>query len=90
MSVTVVIPPLLLHLVNDNRIIEVNGSTVGDCLHDLIKRFPGTKKLLLDEKGKLRDYLDVFINGESSYPEELSRAVHRGDRLHIVNILAGG
>lgn len=90
MSVKIVISPFLMHLINGARRVDVTGNTVGECLNELMKRFPGTEKLLLDENGKLLGYIDVYINGQSSYPEELTKAVHEGDELYIMNVIVGG
>ncbi len=70
--------------------VNVNGGTVGDCLSDLVKRFPRLEAKLFSENGKLQSYLGVYVNGESAYPDELARKVTNGDELHIINIIAGG
>jgi molybdopterin converting factor small subunit len=90
MNVKIVIPPLLIHLVDNNKIVYVKGKTVGECLDALIKQYPQIKKLLLDESGKVQSYIDVYVNGESSYPEELDKAVNEGDELCIISVIAGG
>lgn len=90
MSVTVNIDPALQHLTNDQHAVEVNGVTVGQCLEHLVKQFPALGHWLIDPQGKLHDSVDVFINQESSFPEELSKAVKDGDELHIVAIISGG
>ena len=90
MSVKINIPQFLQHLANDVKTADVNGSTVGECLNDLVKRFPQFEELLFDKNGKLLKYVDVYINEESTYPEELAKPVNDGDELYIMNIIAGG
>ena len=90
MSVKVNIHPTLHYLTNDTDIAEVSGSTVGECLNDLIKQFPDIKPGLFDKKGKLLNYADIYVNLESAYPEDLAKPVKDGDEIHIVLILAGG
>ncbi len=90
MSVEIRIPQFLQPVADEVRVADVNGSTVGDCLSDLVKRFPRLEAKLFDDNGKLHGYLDVYINGESAYPEELARPVAEGDELHIINIIVGG
>jgi len=90
MSVEINIPQFLQPVADEVKVADVNGSTVGDCLSDLVKKFPRLEEKLFGENGKLHGYLDVFINGESAYPEELARPVSQGDELHIVNIIVGG
>ena len=90
MSVKVNIHPTLHYLTNDTDIAEVNGGTVGECLNDLVQQFPDIKQGLFDKQGKLLNYVDIYVNLESAFPEELAKPVRDGDELHIVLILAGG
>jgi len=89
-SVAINIPQFLQHLAGDVKVADVNGRTVGECLNDLAKQFPQLEARLFGKDGKLLKYLDVYINGESAYPEELAKLVNDGDKLHIVNIIVGG
>ena len=70
--------------------VEVTGNTVGDCLSNLIGRFPGIEKGLFEKKGKLRNNIEVYVNMESAYPNELSTVVKDGDQIHLTLILTGG
>jgi hypothetical protein len=45
---------------------------------------------LFDKKGKLLSYVDIYVNLESSYPEELAKPVKAGDELSITLMIAGG
>ena len=89
-SIKINIQPGLQHLTNDEEVVEVSGSTVGECLNYLVKEFPGIEGELFDEKGRMLNYVDIYLNGESSYPEELAKPVKDGDELHILLILGGG
>ena len=90
MSITVNIHQALRHLINNQATAEVNGTTVGECLADLVKQFPGIETKLFDKKGKLLNYVDIYVNLESSYPEELAKPVMDGDKLSITLMIAGG
>ena len=90
MSVTVNIHQALRHLTNNQATAEVNGTTVGECLADLVKQFPGIESKLFKNKGKLLNYIDIYVNQESSYPEELAKLVKDGDKLSITLMIAGG
>ena len=90
MSVTINLHPNLYHFTNDQAVVEVNGSTVGQCLADLVKQFPQIRQGLFGKDGKLLNYVDIYVNQESSYPEELAKPVKDGDELHITLIIAGG
>ena len=90
MGIKININPILYHYTNNQTIAEVNGNTVGKCLGDLVRQFPGIEKALFDKNGKLLNYVDIYVNGESAYPEELTKPVKDGDELHIVITVAGG
>jgi molybdopterin converting factor small subunit len=90
MGVRVKMHQTLRHLTNGQATAEVHGTTVGECLHDLVKQFPGMEKRLFDKKGRLLNYVDIYVNLESSYPEELAMPVKDGDELSITLMIAGG
>jgi len=90
MSVRINLNSTLVQFTNDQAVAEVNGSTVGECLGELVRQFPRIKPVLFDKSGKLFNYVDVYVNHESSYPEELAKPVRDGDELHITIIIAGG
>ena len=90
MSIKINIHPVLHYFTDNQDVVEVNGRTVGQCLEHLVAQFPGIKKALFDKEGKLLSYVDVYVNGESAYPEELATPVKDGDELHIAVIISGG
>jgi adenylyltransferase/sulfurtransferase len=90
MSVKINVSPFLCQYTDDHQVVEVNGSTVGQCLDHLIKQFPSVKQWLFDNNGKLHNYMDVYVNGKSTYPEELTKPVKSGDELHILFMVGGG
>ena len=82
--------PHLQQLTNNRASIEVNGGTVGECVDDLIRQFPGIDKAIVDEHGQLLSYVYFTINGKSVYPTPLAQNVREGDELVIALLLAGG
>ena len=90
MSVKININPTLYHFTNGMDVVQVKGKTVGQCLDELVAQFPGIKQGLFDKHGKLLSYVDVYVNGESAYPEELAKPVEEGDEIHIVSMPGGG
>jgi len=89
-SVKINIPPTLSHLTEGNDVIEVEGNTVGECLNQLAGLYPAVKDQLFAEDGKLNNVVEVYVNMESSYPEELAKPVKDGDELHPIIIVLGG
>ena len=72
------------------KTVTVQGDTVGSCLSNLTERFPGMNRQVFDTKGQLRNNLEIYLNQESAYPDELSRPVQDGDEIHLTLILTGG
>ena len=90
MSIKIDIVSYLQPFANNMEVVEVNGSSVGECLNRLVTQFPGIKEMLFAQNGKLHNYVGIYINGEDAYPEELAKPVKDGDELHILYIIGGG
>jgi molybdopterin converting factor small subunit len=90
MSIKVYIHPSLQYVTEDLEVVEVTGSNVGECFQQLVKEFPGLKEWLYEDGGKLSKYIDIFVNQESAYPEELKKTVKDGDEIFILMQIAGG
>ncbi len=90
MSIKIDIPSYLQPSTNDMEIVEVNGSTVGECLNHLVEQFPVLKEMLLTKSGELLSLVGIYVNGEDSYPEELAKLVEDGDELRILVLIGGG
>ena len=41
---------------------QVNGTTVGQCLNDLVNQFPVITPKIFDKKSKLLNYVDIYVN----------------------------
>jgi molybdopterin converting factor small subunit len=70
--------------------VEVSGRTVGECLEDLIRQFPGAGKLIFNEHGQLLKHVFVYVNAESARKAELKAKVRENDELIIAVLLSGG
>jgi len=88
MSVKIKVSQILQQFTKNQDTVEVNGGTVGECLDDLIRQFPDTKKWLFDKDGRLLALM--LINGETIHQKELDRSVADGDELHLVLVFGGG
>ncbi len=66
--------PHLQQYTNQKETVTVNGSTVGECLHQLIKEFPGLQNGIFDENGQLLNYVYLIINGKGNYPNRSHQA----------------
>jgi hypothetical protein len=70
--------------------VRVTGNTVGECLDDLEKQFPGVKKLIFDSSGKFLRQVFVYVNSESAHKAGLSDPVTDRDELLIAVLITGG
>jgi molybdopterin converting factor small subunit len=90
MAVSVHIHSTHRQFTNGLEVVAVEGKTVGECLNQLIKQFPGMEKALFAKKDKLRNNVEVYVNHTTAYPNELVKPVKDGDEIHLLVMLAGG
>ena len=90
MSIKVMLASYLQPYTNGKETVEVHGSTIEDCVNDLVKQFPEIKNMLLDETGKLFPYVNTFLNDETIYPDELATTVKDGDEIFLLYLIGGG
>jgi hypothetical protein len=70
--------------------ITADGQTIGECLDDLVRRYPDITSLIFNKQRQLLDHVYVYVNAESLLKPELSRPVRAGDTLIIAVLLTGG
>jgi molybdopterin converting factor small subunit len=70
-----------------NRELELEGATVAEVLRALEREHPETRGWILDERGRIREHVNVFVNRD--YGQE-STAVGAQDRLHVIPAISGG
>jgi adenylyltransferase/sulfurtransferase len=71
--------------------IEVQAGTVGTALSDLVAKHPDLKRHLYTEDGKLRSFVNVYLNDEDvRYLQKEATAVKDSDSISIVPSIAGG
>jgi molybdopterin synthase sulfur carrier subunit len=92
MPVKVRIPTPLRKLTKEKDIVELNGAAnIGDLIESLEKDYPGIKERLVDEKGEVRRFINVFINDEDiRFLENKKTSIKDGDEVSIVPAIAGG
>ncbi len=88
---TIHIPTPLRPFTDKKESVEVNGNTVGELLADLTSRHDGLRKHLYADDGRLRNFVNVYLNDEDiRYLEREQTPVKPGDELSIVPSVAGG
>ena len=91
MTTKVLIPTPLRQYTNKADVVELNGSTVGELLQNLAERYSPLKKHLFSEEGKLRSFVNVYVNDEDiRYLQKESTKVTEKDVVSIVPSIAGG
>ena len=91
MSVKVNVPTPLRKLTNGDSEVSVEASTVGELITNLDSEFNGIAGKLLDEKGEIRRYVNIFVNDEDiRFLEGKSTPLKDKDEVSIVPAIAGG
>ncbi len=88
---TIRIPTPLRTYTQNKEEVPAEGTNVGEVLRNLDKSFPGIGGRLLDEKGGVRRYVNVFLNDEDiRFLQELQTPVGPTDKISIIPAIAGG
>ena len=88
---TIHIPTPLRPFTDKKESVEVSGATVGELLSDLTKKYEGLRKHLYADDGRLRNFVNVYLNDEDiRYLQREKTPVKPGDSLSIVPSVAGG
>ena len=91
MPVQVLIPTPLQKFTNDEASVEIDATSVDALIDALDGRYAGLKGRLCDENGKLRRFLNVYVNSEDiRFLDNQATALSDGDEVSIVPAVAGG
>jgi len=91
MSIRVRIPSSMRGLAGNQSELAVEGACIGDIIADIEKKHPGIRKSICDDRGQVRKFVAVFLNGEDIRTlQGLKSPVAPGDEVDIVVAVAGG
>ena len=91
MSKKVRIPTPLRKLTNNEELVEVNATNIGAAIDELQARFPGIAERLIDEKGEVRRFVNVYVNEEDiRFLQNRETPLKDGDEISIIPAIAGG
>jgi len=90
MSIKVHLSPTFYDIVDKKTTLEAHGRTVRAVIEDIDRRYPGFKNECIDQQGKLHDFLEIYINKTSAFPDELNHSVSDNDEIAILTVLGGG
>ena len=82
------IPTPLRSYTGQRTVVDAVGSTVAELLHDLDRQFPGLQFRMVDEQGRLRKHMKIFLDDESV--RDLDVPLGSVQEVTIVQALSGG
>src|ERR1700675_3330900 len=91
MATKILIPTPLRPYTDKKDAVDADGSTVGELLADLTRKHAGLKADLYNDQGKLRSFVNIYVNDEDiRYLEKEQTPVKGDDTVSIIPSVAGG
>jgi sulfur-carrier protein adenylyltransferase/sulfurtransferase len=91
MATTILIPTPLRPFTDKKDAVQAEGQTIGELLADLTTRHAGLKAHLYNDQGKLRSFVNVYVNDEDiRYLQKEQTPVSAADTVSIIPSVAGG
>jgi len=91
MPISVRIPTPLRKFTGGAESVTASGGTVAAIVQDIEGRHPGLKERICDDAGKVRRFVNLYVNGEDiRFLSSLDTPVKEGDEISIVPAIAGG
>ena len=91
MIVRVRVPTPLRKFTKGADEVTAQGNTIRALVEDLERQFPGIRERICDETGKIRRFVNVYVNGDDiRFLQNMETAVKEGDNISIVPAIAGG
>jgi molybdopterin converting factor small subunit len=88
---TVIIPTPLRKFTNNTAKIDISAGTIEETVKELTLNFPDLKKHLLDEKGQIRSFINIFVGNSDRRDLQQEKTSVKSDTLiSIVPAIAGG
>ena len=90
-TVSVRLPTVLRPQANGQSLVQQRGGTVGQVVNELVSAYPGLRTNLLDDEGRMRKFVNVYVNDEDiRFLNQLDTPVKEGDEVAILPAVAGG
>ena len=91
MPITVRLPGALRDATGGVTKLEASGRTLGDVIADIDRRHPGFRGRVLDETGRLRAYVNVYIGEDDARTKGgIDAPVPEGSEVMVIPAMAGG
>ncbi|HAH19651.1 MAG: hypothetical protein A2Y00_01560 [Omnitrophica WOR_2 bacterium GWF2_43_52] len=90
-KVKVRIPAPLQKIAQNKQEVTAEAGNIRELIVDLEKQFPGIKERLLDESGKIRRFINFYVNDEDiRFLKQDETALSEGNEVSIIPAIAGG
>ena len=91
MAVTVRIPTILRSYTGGSAEVSAQGANLAEVIEDLEVNHPGLRARLLDDSGKLRRFVNVYVDDDDvRFADGLGTSTGEGAKLSIIPAVAGG
>ncbi|MFJ9212773.1 ubiquitin-like small modifier protein 1 [Streptomyces sp. NPDC102264] len=91
MSVNVRIPTILRTYTGGKAEVAAEGATLSEVIQSLEADHPGIAGRVLDDQGKLRRFVNVYVNDDDvRFEQGLETAIPAGAGVSIIPAVAGG
>jgi len=91
MAIKVRIPAPLQKLTKDKGLVESEGKTIKELVENLDKLYPGVRERLYDDGGKIRRFINIYVNEEDVRFLQMDQTpLKDGDEVSIIPAIAGG
>lgn len=88
---TVIIPTPLRKFTNNTAKLEIKANTIEETVNELTFNFPDLKKHLLDDKGQIRSFVNIFVGNDDIRDLEKEKTSVKADSvISIIPAIAGG
>ncbi|MFZ6004328.1 MAG: MoaD/ThiS family protein [Actinomycetota bacterium] len=82
------IPTPLRSYTDGAKVVDAEGTTIDELLVDLDRQFPGLRFRVVDEQGRLRTHMKVFVGMESV--RDLGEPIDGLEEITLMQALSGG
>jgi len=91
MPIIVRVPTPLQKLTQDKAEIKASGANIKELIDNLEASFPGIKDRICDENGKVRKFINIYVNEEDvRFLQQDETPLKNGDEVSIIPAIAGG
>jgi molybdopterin synthase sulfur carrier subunit len=88
---TIIIPTPLRKFTNNSSRLTVSSTNVAEVVNELTFNFPDLKRHLLDDQGRIRSFVNIFVDEEDIRDlQEENTPVAQNTVISIVPAIAGG